>query len=229
MSYFSDFASLFFPRLCETCHNALLRHEEIVCTLCLHQIPRTGFHNEDHNVVSQIFWGRVAIEHVAAWSFFLKGGKVQHLIHLMKYNGKKEIGHFLGKIYGKDLVNSPFFHDVEVIVPVPLHKKRKWKRGYNQSEYIAMGLSESMRIPLDTKSLIRETASETQTKKSRFRRWENVKEIFAVRDFSSLQNKHILLVDDVITTGATIEACARELLKIQGVKISVVGLACSAK
>jgi ComF family protein len=147
----------------------------------------------------------------------------------MKYNGKKEIGHFLGKIYGKDLVNSPFFHDVEVIVPVPLHKKRKWKRGYNQSEYIAMGLSESMRIPLDTKSLIRETASETQTKKSRFRRWENVKEIFAVRDFSSLQNKHILLVDDVITTGATIEACARELLKIQGVKISVVGLACSAK
>jgi ComF family protein len=229
MNYLSDFASLFFPRLCETCHNALLRHEEILCTLCLHQIPRTGFHNEENNTVSQIFWGRVPVAHVAAWSFFLKGGKVQHLIHQLKYNGKKEIGHFLGKVYGNDLLQSPFFKDVEIIVPVPLHKKRKRKRGFNQSECIAAGLSETMGIPIDTKSLIRASASETQTKKSRFRRWENVKEIFAVNDFRSLENKHILLVDDVITTGATIEACARELLKIQGVKISVVGLACSAK
>jgi ComF family protein len=229
MNYLNDFVGLFFPRLCETCRNALLRHEEIICTFCLHQIPQTGFHKEEHNTLSQIFWGRVPIEHVAAWSFFLKGGKVQHLIHQMKYNGKKEIGHFLGKIYGRDLILSPFYHDVEVIIPVPLHKKRKRRRGYNQSECIAAGLSESMGIPIDNKSLFRATASETQTKKSRFKRWENVKEIFVLNDSEYLENKHILLVDDVITTGATIEACAIELLKIHGVKISMVGLACSAK
>ena len=138
-------------------------------------------------------------------------------------------GQYLGKIYGRDLMNTKFYQGVEVIVPVPLHPKRKRKRGYNQSEWIALGLSESMKIPLDTKTLIRATASESQTKKSRFMRWENVKEIFVVRDLKSLENKHILLVDDVLTTGATMESCAAELLKIRGVKISVVALACSAK
>jgi ComF family protein len=229
MNYLTDFVALFFPRLCATCNNALLQHEEILCTLCLHQLPKTNFHTEENNAVSQIFWGRVPIEHTAAWCYFLKGGKMQHLIHLLKYNGRKEIGQCLGKIYGRDLMNTKFYQVVEVIVPVPLHPKRKRKRGYNQSEWIALGLSESMKIPVDTKTLIRATASESQTKKSRFSRWENVKEIFVVRDFKSLENKHILLVDDVLTTGATMESCATELLKIRGVKISVVALACSAK
>lgn len=229
VNYLADFISLFFPRLCAACNTALLRHEEILCTLCLHQLPKTNFHTQENNTLSQIFWGRVPIEHAAAWCFFHKGSKIQHLIHLMKYNEKQEIGQYLGTIYGRELMLSPFFHDVDVIIPVPLHPKRKRKRGYNQSEWIAKGLSETMKIPVDSKTLIRTTASESQTKKSRFRRWENVKEIFSVTNFTLLQNKHILLVDDVLTTGATIESCATELLKIKGVKISVAALACSVK
>jgi ComF family protein len=226
MNYVSDFLSLFFPRLCATCDAALLRHEEMLCTICLHQLPKTNFHLQNDNPVSRIFWGRVPVEHAAAWCYFQKGSKIQHLIHLLKYNGKKEIGQYLGSIYGQELILSPFYHNIEIIIPVPLHPKRKRKRGYNQSEWIAKGLSETMKIPVDTKTLIRSTASDSQTKKSRFRRWENVKEIFSITNATLLQDKHILLVDDVLTTGATIESCTNELLKINGVKISVVALAC---
>jgi ComF family protein len=208
---------------------ALLRHEDILCTICFHQLPKTNFHLQENNPVYRIFWGRVTVEHAAAWCYFQKGGKVQHLIHLMKYNGKKEIGQYLGLIYGRELMLSPLYQNVDVIIPVPLHPKKKRKRGYNQSELIAKGLSETMKIPVDTKTLIRTTASDSQTKKSRYRRWENVKEIFCVTNFTLLQNKHILLVDDVLTTGATIDSCATELLKIYGVKISVVALACPVR
>jgi ComF family protein len=225
MSWFSDFLSLFFPRLCAACDAALLRHEEVLCTLCLHQLPLTGFHHQDDNAVSRIFWGRVNMAHAATWCYFQKGGKVQHIIHQMKYKGRKEIGVYLGRMYGRDLMDSVLYREVEVIVPVPLHRCKQRKRGYNQSEYIARGLAESMKLPLDSKSLVRVTHSESQTKKSRLKRWENVKEIFVVKDAKTLENKHILLVDDVLTTGATIEACARELLKIPGVRVSVVALA----
>ena len=184
---------------------------------------------EENNAVTRIFWGRVPVEHAAAWCYFHKGGKIQHLIHLLKYYGRREIGLYFGSIYGRELMHSPFYKNVEIIIPIPLHPKRKRKRGYNQSECIAKGLSEIMKIPVDTKTLIRATASDSQTKKTRFKRWENVKEIFSITNFIHLQNKHILLVDDVLTTGATIESCAIELLKIKGVKISVVALACSVK
>ena len=225
MSLLRDFISLFFPRLCAACDAALLSHEEVLCTLCWHQLPLTGFHKLDDNAVSRIFWGRVNITHAAAFCYFQKGGKVQHLIHLMKYKGRKEIGEYLGKIYGKQLRDVELYRDVDVIVPVPLHRRKQRKRGFNQSEYIARGLSVSMKLPIDTKSLVRVTHSESQTRKSRLKRWENVKEIFVVKEVKTLQNKHVLLVDDVLTTGATIEACSRELLKIQGVSVSVVALA----
>ncbi|MEI6853170.1 MAG: ComF family protein [Bacteroidota bacterium] len=225
MSLLRDFISLFFPRLCAACDAALLSHEEVLCTLCWHQLPLTGFHKLDDNAVSRIFWGRVNITHAAALCYFQKGGKVQHLIHLMKYKGRKEIGEYLGKIYGKQLRDVELYRDVDVIVPVPLHRRKQRKRGFNQSEYIARGLSVSMKLPIDTKSLVRVTHSESQTRKSRLKRWENVKEIFVVKEVKTLQNKHVLLVDDVLTTGATIEACSRELLKIQGVSVSVVALA----
>jgi len=161
--------------------------------------------------------------------FFAKGGKVQHLLHLLKYKGKKEIGEYIGKIYGEDLKKSLFYSDIDVIIPVPLHPRRKRKRGYNQSEIFAKGLSESLVKPYDTRTLIRTYASETQTKKSRFRRWENVKEIFDLKDHQHLINKHILLVDDVVTTGATLEACASMLLKIPGVKVSIATIACAIR
>ncbi len=226
MTYLSDFFALFFPRLCPACHNALLKHEEVLCTLCLFQLPKTGFHLLPDNPLCTMFWGRVPLAHVAACCFFRKGGRVQRLIHLLKYHGRQDIGHYMGRMYGQQLRLSGFYDHTEVIVPVPLHPKKKRKRGYNQSECIACGLAESLQIPIDCKTLIRTTASESQTRKSRYGRWENVKEIFAVSDLKALEHKHILLVDDVLTTGSTIEACAAELLKIKGVKISVATLAC---
>ena len=150
-------------------------------------------------------------------------------MHQLKYKGKKEIGVYIGKLYGEDLKKSPFYSNIDVIIPVPLHPKRKRRRGYNQSEMFARGLAEVFAKPYDIKTLVRTFASETQTKKSRFRRWENVKEIFALKNYQHLINKHILLVDDVVTTGATLEACAAMLLNIPGVKVSIATIACAIK
>jgi len=227
VSYLYDFFSLFFPRICSACGNTLFRHEEILCSYCLCQLPKTNFCFEEDNPVRRTFWGRVPLNHASSMYYFAKGGKVQHLMHQLKYKGKKEIGVYLGTQFGNDLKKSRFYSDVSVIIPVPLHPKRKRKRGYNQSEMIARGLAQSLERPYDIHTLVRTYASETQTKKSRFRRWENVKEIFSLKDHQHLINKHVLLVDDVVTTGATLEACANMLMQIPGIKISVATLACA--
>lgn len=229
MNYFQDFISLFYPNNCVACQNALFRNEQTICTSCLFHLPKTEYHYEKDNPISRIFWGRTEIEIAASYCFFVKAGKVQHLIHQLKYKGKKEIGILLGEIYGKELLKSAFFKNIDVIIPVPLHPKKEKKRGYNQSEMFGIGLSSSMQIPLDKTTLIRTYASETQTKKSRFKRWENVKEIFDLQNADLLENKHILLIDDVITTGATIEACVNMLKKIKNVKISIVSIAAASK
>ncbi len=229
MNYFQDFISLFYPNNCVACQNALYRNEYIICTSCLFHLPKTNYHLEKDNPISKIFWGRSDIEIAASFYFFIKAGKVQHLIHQLKYKGKKEIGIFIGELYGKELLKSEFFQNIDVIIPVPLHPKKEKKRGYNQSEMFGIGLSTSMQIPLDKTTLIRTYASETQTKKSRFKRWENVNEIFDLQNADLLENKHTLLIDDVITTGATIEACANMLKKIKDVKISIVSIAAATK
>ena len=146
-------------------------------------------------------------------------------MHQFKYKGHKEVGVFIGNLYGDELIKSPFFNTVNIVIPVPLHRKKVKKRGFNQSERLAMGLSQSMNIDLVTSILVRKTASETQTKKTKFRRWENVKEIFDIEQAETLEGKHLLLVDDVITTGSTIEACATVLHQIPGVTVSVAGMA----
>jgi len=225
MSYFQDFISLFYPDNCLSCGNNLFKSERILCTSCLFHLPKTNYHFEKDNPISKIFWGRTEIEIASAFYFFVKASKLQHLIHQLKYKGKKEIGVFIGEIYGEELVKSEFYKNIDLIIPVPLHPKKEKLRGYNQSEVFARGLSASMNIPVDTLTLIRTYASETQTKKTRFKRWENVKEIFEIRDAEKIENKHILLVDDVITTGATLESCANMLNKISGVKISIAGIA----
>jgi len=150
-------------------------------------------------------------------------------MHQLKYKGKKEIGIYTGKLLGDHLKKSVFYSDIDVIIPVPLHPKRMRKRGYNQSEMFARGLAEAFAKPYDIHTLVRTYASETQTKKSRFRRWENVKEIFALKDHQHMINKHILLVDDVVTTGATLEACANMLLQIPGVRVSIATIACAIR
>ena len=217
--------NLFFPNVCQACGEALLKQEKVVCFSCLYKLPKTGFHLHDDNPVSRVFWGRVDLNAASSFLFFSKGGKVQHLIHSLKYKGNQETGVFLGKLFGADLQKSELFKSVDLVIPVPLHPKKQHKRGFNQSRSIAKGIGETMEIPLVTNKLIRIINTSTQTKKSREGRWDNVKNAFDVKEVSSLENKHILLVDDVLTTGATLEACAQNLLKIQGVKVSIATLA----
>jgi ComF family protein len=175
--------------------------------------------------VAKIFWGRINIHAASAFYNFGKGGKVQHLIHQLKYRGQKEIGVTLGRFYGYDLRKSDSFKNVDTIIPVPLHPKKQKKRGYNQSEFFASGLAETMKKQTDFKTLLRSYPSETQTRKSRFSRWKNVETAFQLSNGEALKDKHILLVDDVITTGATLEACAQVLMQIPGVRVSIAAIA----
>jgi ComF family protein len=225
MSILRDFLNLFFPKICASCGNSLFRHEEVICDFCEFHLPQTNYHLYPDNPVSRIFWGRAEIEGGAAYYHFNKGNRVQHLVHLLKYKGRKDVGIYLGRQYGSCLRDSSSFDSVEVVIPVPLHRKKMLKRGYNQSEQFAIGLAGAMRIPVDTATLCRIKPTETQTRKSRFKRWENVAEIFAVSDPLSLIGKHVLLVDDVITTGATLEACINVLKQIHGIRVSVAAIA----
>ena len=227
LNIIGDFFSLIYPRICMACGKNLFRHEKCICSFCLYHLPKTNFHMGIENPLTQLFWGRTSILSAASYYYFYKGGKVQHLIHQLKYKGQKDIGLYLGNIYGKELIKSSFFNSADYIVPVPLHYKKQKKRGYNQSEIFAIGISQSMEITLDAKTLVKKTKTESQTKKSRFNRWENVKEVFELRKFNHLINKHVLLVDDVITTGATLESCVNSLSKISGIKISIATLACA--
>jgi ComF family protein len=229
MNYFydlwDDFISLLFPRLCYACGDHLLRNENLICTECYVVIPRTNYHLENENPVAQLFWGRCMIEKAAAFSFYNKGSRIRNLIHNLKYRGIKEIGFELGRIYGLSLKSSGFTEDIDIIIPVPLHPSKKRIRGFNQSDIISSGIGDATGLPVYANSLIRVTGSETQTKRPRYERWTNVEGIFNVIDPEIIIGRHILLVDDVITTGSTIESCTNELLKVEGVKVSVAALA----
>lgn len=187
-------------------------------------LPETGFWKQKDNPVEKLLWGRAKIEHASAFLFFEKGSSVQNIFHHFKYRGKKEIGYLLGRMYASKLKDS-FFSEIDLIIPVPLHKKKLRKRGYNQSLIISQGLSEILEKPVNNTTLSRKKFTSTQTKKSRYDRWLNVKDIFSVENESLLENKHILLVDDIITTGATTESLIHTLTEIPGIKISVVALA----
>ena len=220
-----DFLSLLFPRICYGCGNHLTKGEYLICTECYVVIPRTDFHTIKDNPVAQAFWGRCNIESAAAFSYFNKGSRIRKLVHCLKYDGIKEIGHELGKIYGLSLKSSSFLDGVDFIVPVPLHKSKKRTRGFNQSEVIATGISEATGLPVVTNAIERREATFTQTKRSRMERWDNVAGIFALKKPELFEGKHILLVDDVITTGATMESCVNEILKADGAKVSLAALA----
>lgn len=222
-----DFISLLFPRLCYGCGNHLLRNENLICTECYILIPRTNYHLKSDNPVAQLFWGRCLIEKAAAFSFYTRDSRIRKLIHQLKYKGIREIGIELGRIYALSLRSSEFLDGIDIIIPVPLHPSKKRKRGFNQSEMICIGISDITGLKTDTGLLVRRSVTKTQTKKSRYDRWTNVEGIFQVTDPMVLRDKHILIVDDVITTGSTIEACVNELLNIENVKVSVAALAFS--
>ncbi|MCK9204168.1 MAG: ComF family protein [Bacteroidales bacterium] len=225
MNLLEDFISLIFPEICVCCGNSLWKSEKIICRLCDYHLPRTNFHLDQDNPVSRLFWGRTPVENATAFLFFNKGNKVQQLIHQLKYKGRQDVGIYLGVEYGRLLTCSSWFQAIDAIIPVPLHKKKEKQRGYNQSEQFAIGLSESMHIPVKNHILVRKKANATQTKKSRFARYNNVCDIFDVSDPDFLRGKHVLLADDVITTGATLESCIRTLHQAAGCKISVTCIA----
>jgi ComF family protein len=225
MSLLDDFISLFFPHLCYACDDALRKNEDVLCSICLNTLPKTDFHLKEDNLVAKIFWGRANIHAATAYYYFHKGDKVQHLIHQLKYKGARKVGIFIGEQMGYELKNNTPFSSVDIIVPVPLHPKKEKKRGYNQSAMFGLGLSKGLHKPMNTKILHRRKFTETQTRKTRSERWENVESVFSVQTPEVYAGKHILLVDDVITTGSTLEACIHALETIPNVKISIAALA----
>jgi len=221
----SDLTGLFFPKSCAVCGKSLHRQEEILCTSCFYKLPRTNFQNEAENPVLEIFTGRLPLVSATSFLFFSKGGETQQLIHKLKYDGRKEIGVYLGKLFGNQLNNSTLFNTANVLIPVPLHPKKEHKRGYNQSKMIADGIASRMKVQVLSEVVFRKTHTSTQTRKSRYERWENVKDIFEIKNGQCLEGKHVILVDDVITTGATLEACGNKLLEIPGIQLSIASLA----
>ncbi len=224
-SSFSEFLNLFYPNLCLICAKSLVRNEHQICLSCLHEIPRTGYHLVADNPLEKRFWGKVPVFRGTSYYYFHKGSPFQKLLHELKYKGNKEIGVIMGKYAAAELLQSPDFCSVDVIVPVPLHPKKFAKRGYNQSDFICEGLAQVLQKPVDLINLRRIRENTTQTKKSVYDRFLNTENLFELRDKSVFQNKHVLIVDDVLTTGSTLESCIKVVLETPDVKVSVFTLA----
>lgn len=222
---YTDLLSLLFPVLCNGCGLTLYRGEKTICAHCLADLPYTDFHLYPDNLVAKQFWGRLPCNDAMALLYFKKGSKTQNLIHHLKYKGRSEVGYTLGNLLGEKLRISQQYKAIDYIVPVPLHLKKERIRGYNQSKYIADGIANQIASPVNDHCLLRKKVTKSQTKKSRYTRYENMQTVFQVDDPETLINKHILLVDDVITTGATLEACGRSLLNSGIKKLSIATLA----
>ena len=220
-SAIEDLIALFYPNTCIICGENLLKKEECICTLCLYKLPKTDCFKQQENSLSKLFWGRVRLQNAVALYQFHKDGGLQKLIHELKYKRGKDVGVFLGKQLGYALKESSYFRNIDYIFPIPLHPKKEKLRGYNQSKYIAKGIQEILQVKINTRSLIRVENTDSQTRKKRFSRWENMMNSFTIREPKTLQHTHILLIDDVVTTGATLEACAQKLLEIDGVRVSI--------
>lgn len=225
MTLIADFVSLFYPKVCAACDGELLKGEEFICIDCLLQLPYTGFENQHPNAVDQMFWGRVDIEAATAYLYFKKGNRTRKIMHRIKYKGEKELAQHIGKMMGEKLKQTERFNAIDGIIPIPLHKKKQRKRGFNQSEWFAKGLAEKLEIEVITNVLLKTSETKSQTKKNRWQRWLNMGEQFIIQLPETINNKHILLVDDIVTTGATLEACAALLKKETSCKISIATMA----
>jgi ComF family protein len=212
---------LVFPDYCEVCGTPLARGERYMCLSCLYKMPRTKFWEKENNDIEKRFWGKIKIERACSLFFFRKGSDYRPVIHKLKYKGKYTIGLRLGEELGACLESSSLYKDVSMLVPVPLHPAKERLRGYNQSELIAYGIANVMNRPIERRNLIRIKYTETQTDKNAAERWENVQSVFDIRDASRLNDEHILLIDDVMTTGSTIESCASTVLNNCSCKVSI--------
>ncbi|MDR1974540.1 MAG: ComF family protein [Bacteroidales bacterium] len=222
----SDFFDLIYPNCCTGCNKILGRGEDSLCAECLLQLPLTGFEKEWLNPVSNELFGRVPLKEASAIFYFTQGGILQKMLHTLKYSGGSHIGAFLGKKAGKILAACGRYDKVDCIVPVPVNTRKEKLRGYNQAKVIAEGLLAHFNRPILENILIKPESGDSQTRKNRYERYENMLDGFSLSEnIALLENKHILLVDDVVTTGATVERCAKELLKIANVSVSVVAIA----
>lgn len=220
-----DLLGLVYPRLCAACGSAQPLGGHCLCLRCEWDLPRTDFHRIADNTMSRRLTGRFPLEGAAAMFYFLKDSPVQQLLHRIKYQGQSQAAHDLGRFYGRELIECRPFDEANAIIPVPLHPRRQHFRGFNQSAWFGKGLSSVMEIPLLEDRLVRTKATLTQTSMSRSERLDNMKDAFRLKSRKGLAGQHILLVDDVMTTGATLEACALSLLTVPGVRISLVTLA----
>lgn len=213
-----------FPRLCPVCNTTLLSHERHICTKCSIDIPRTRNHLQDFNAMEQLFAGKTPIEKAVGYFFYEKGNPYSNILRDIKYRNKPQLGQHIATLFAKELLDNNIFKDIDCIIPVPLHHSKKLKRGYNQSEYIAQGFAQVLGIPVFNDIIIADKSHESQTNKGIYERWLNTQDIFSAQNTTLLENKHVLIVDDVITTGATLLSAALTIASVPGIKISLATL-----
>ncbi|MCX6323273.1 MAG: phosphoribosyltransferase family protein [Sphingobacteriales bacterium] len=228
-SFLAPAIHMLYPQHCPGCGADMPVTTALLCVHCLHELPRTGFAGLHNNTTEAIFFGRLQLKAAHSEYYFSKGQLIQGLMHQLKYKNKPEVGIFLGNLLGESLLISSRFSQLDLIMPMPMHKSKEYKRGYNQATKICEGISEVMQVPVNTELLIKKEATETQTRKQRAERWKNVAESFTIIHPEKITGKKILLVDDVLTTGASLEACGQHLLRIAGTELSIATLAYATK
>ena len=219
---------LVFPEVCAGCGSDLISNDNKLCLLCHDTLPQTSFHLHGNNPIEKLFWGRLPVRYATAQYYFTKESLVQRLMHRFKYKGDKDLGLFLGRLIGYQLEETNRFKEIDVLVPLPLFPSKERKRGYNQATLLCEGISEVLQKTVLKNAVIRTVYTESQTKKSRVERWQNMEGRFQLADEAAIKGKHVLLIDDVITTGATLEACGQELLKGENVTLSIATLCFSS-
>lgn len=223
--YLAALADLVYPTACAGCSRPLAGSEKELCLTCLQELPKTDFHLHRENPVLRSFTGRLPLERAGSWLYFQKRGRVQAIMHQFKYRAQQSLGLYMGRLAAIDWLASGFFDGVDALVPVPLHPRKEKLRGYNQAAVLAEGLSEVLGLPVWKDCIARVDHHESQTRKGRFARWLNVETVFRLNPALDLRGKHLMMVDDVITTGATLEGCIHKMLEAPGARFSIFTLA----
>jgi len=228
-SLLDDFLGLIYPSVCLACAELMARGEQHLCTACRAELPYTDFHllPPEENPLGRRFWGKLPVQHALSYVRFLRHGRIQHLMHQLKYKGQREVGTVLGRLYGAELLAAGLNAEFDLLVPVPLHPHKLSKRGYNQAAVFAEGLASGLQLPWNATALHRTRRTSTQTRKNRAERWENVATVFELGPAASVAGQRVLLVDDVLTTGATLEACGAVVLAGGAASISIATIACA--